>query len=167
MGFLGLSLTKNYKQVQRQLDLLTKSQCERERLFKIAHENVEAFKIENNELQKKLDYFQQAGLDVIVANQGEELAELNEKVKQLESEKKDLLQYIGKKEKDQQSMSEAIKKLTIELAAERASNKIMADNIKSDGKKDSECCKGNYDRQCCKKKKKDKKGSEGPVSSQG
>ena len=75
MGFLGLSLTKNYKQVQRQLDLLTKSQCERERLFKIAHENVEAFKIENNELQKKLDYFQQAGLDVIVANQGEELAE--------------------------------------------------------------------------------------------
>lgn len=154
MGFLGLSLTKNYKQVQRQLDLLTKSQCERERLFKIAHENVEAFKIENNELQKKLDYFQQAGLDVIVANQGEELAELNEKVKQLESEKKDLLQYIGKKEKDQQSMSEAIKKLTIELATERASNKIIADNIESDGKKDSECCKGNTENQCFEKKNK-------------
>lgn len=149
MGFLGLSLTKNYKQVQRQLDLLTKSQCERERLFKIAHENVEAFKIENKELQKKLDYFQQAGLDVIVANQGEELAELNEKVKQLESEKKDLLQYIGKKEKDQQSMSEAIKKLTIELAAERAASKVSGSE-----EKEHEYCKGNTEKQCCGKKNK-------------
>ena len=162
MGFLGLSLTKNYKQVQRQLDLLTKSQCERERLFKIAHENVEAFKIENNELQKKLDYFQQAGLDVIVANQGEELAELNEKVKQLESEKKDLLQYIGKKEKDQQSMSEAIKKLTIELAAERAASMVSRSE-----EKEHECCKGNTEKQCCgKKKKKAKRENKGHVSSQ-
>lgn len=162
MGFLGLSLTKNYKQVQRQLDLLTKSQCERERLFKIAHENVEAFKIENNELQKKLDYFQQAGLDVIVANQGEELAELNEKVKQLESEKKDLLQYIGKKEKDQKSMSEAIKKLTIELAAERAASKMSGSE-----EKEHECCKGNTEKQCCgKKKKKAKRENKGHVSSQ-
>lgn len=162
MGFLGLSLTKNYKQVQRQLDLLTKSQCERERLFKIAHENVEAFKIENNELQKKLDYFQQAGLDVIVANQGEELAELNEKVKQLESEKKDLLQYIGKKEKDQQSMSEAIKKLTIELAAERASA-----NLPRYEEKEHACCKGNTENQCCEKKnKKAKRLNKGHVQSQ-
>lgn len=152
MGFLGLSLTKNYKQVQRQLDLLTKSQCERERLFKI----------ENNELQKKLDYFQQAGLDVIVANQGEELAELNEKVKQLESEKKDLLQYIGKKEKDQQSMSEAIKKLTIELAAERAASMVSRSE-----EKEHECCKGNTEKQCCgKKKKKAKRENKDHVSSQ-
>lgn len=165
MGFLGLSLTKNLKAVQEQLDRLTKSQCKVEELLKIATNNVESYKVEMKVLQDKLDYFEQSQLDVIVANQGEELANLNEKVKTLESEKKDLLQHIGKKEKEHASMSEAIKKLTIELAAERASNKMLAEKSESESKKDGECCNGNPDGQCCKKKK-NKKQKKGHATSQ-
>lgn len=165
MGFLGLSLTKNLKAVQEQLDRLTKSQCKVEELLKIATNNVESYKVEMKVLQDKLDYFEQSQFEVTVARQGEELAELNEKVKTLEQEKKKLLQHIGSKEKEHFSMSEAIKKLTFELASERAAIKVLTEETSSDKKENEQCCNGNSEGKCCKKKK-NKKQKKGHATSQ-